>query len=332
MHQDKKTTKYLWITWESQRRSLELAKAFGAELIIIESTGIFRYIKCLYRTLVVVMRSKPNVLLIQNPSMILAVFCVYFIKPLLSIPIVIDRHSNFLLTPKKRSWFKEFLFNFLSYATIRHAELTIVTNDDLAHVVRVLGGRVFVLPDKIPLLSPARKRDFFGEKKVLVVSSFAEDEPYEEVWQAFQKSEMDCFSVYMSGNPKKISKLLPQVPQNIVLTGFLSNDDYVDLLFQVDVVVVLTKMDYTLLCGCYEAISAEKPVITSNSAVLNQLFSGALFVDNNPDSIAAGVCQIFKELPLYKIQSCSMKKELSEQWNERFMNLKKLVNSLAENK
>ena len=260
--------------------------------------------------------------------MILAFFSTWFLRPIFSIHVIVDRHSNFLLTPKKRCLIKEYLFNFLSYITIRHADLTIVTNEDLTHVVRVLGGRPFVLPDKIPALSQVRNKDFSGEKKLLAISSFAEDEPIQELWQAFGKEEMSSFSVYLSGNSAKATKLHYAIPQNVILTGFLSDDEFVKLLFEVDAVIVLTKMEYTLLCGCYEAISAEKPLITSNSSVLRQLFSGAMFVENDPDSIAHGVRKLFLELTKYKSKSLDMKKELIQKWNEHFESLKCILNDI----
>lgn len=318
--------KKLWITWERQRRSIELSKALRADFYVIENNSIFRYFVCLYRTINIIRRHKPDILFIQNPSMILAFFASTILKRIFSFYLVIDRHSNFLLTPKKRSFLKEFLFNILSYITIRYADLTIVTNADLAHVVRVLGGNSFVLPDKIPSLSPIGGRYFEGENKILVVSSFAEDEPIKEIWQAFSKDEMSSFSVYMSGNSKKLGISLSEMPSNISLTGFLSENDYIDLLFQVDAVIVLTKMEYTLLCGCYEAISAEKPLITSNSSVLQQLFTEAVFVNNDPNSIAEGVQQIFFELSQYKLKSSVMKKKLTKEWDELFKKLELLIN------
>lgn len=321
-------SKYMWITWERQRRSVELAEALGADLYTIEYEGFFRYAKCICKTVSLVRKKRPYLLFVQNPSMLLAFFSTCFLKPVFSLPVVVDRHSNFLLTPKKRYWLKEYLFNFLSYITIRHADLTIVTNDDLAHVVRILGGRFVVLPDKIPALSPVRKKIYTGDKKLLVISSFAEDEPIEEILQAFGKDEMSFFSLYISGNSTKLNKSLHEIRPNITLTGYLSDVDYVDLLFQVDAVIVLTKMEYTLLCGCYEAISAEKPLITSNSAVLHQLFTGAMFVQNDPDSIADGVRQIFNELPKYKSKSLDMKRELILNWDERFEGLKCTLNDL----
>ena len=317
----------IWIAWERQRRSIELAKATDSELIVIEYCGFFRYIKCLIKTFLIVKRKKPEILFIQNPSIILAFFSTCFLRLIFSIPVVVDRHSNFLLTPKKRFLLVEYLFNFLSYLTIRHADLTIVTNENLAHVIRVLGGKPFVLPDKIPLLVKGSKDYLKGGKKLLAISSFAEDEPIQELISAFSKEEMGSFSLYISGNSKKC-KIHHKIPKNVFLTGFLSEDNFVELLFEVDAVIVLTKMEYTLLCGCYEAISAEKPLITSKTAVLEALFTGALFVKNDPDSISDGVQKLFLKFLEYKLNSLNMKKELNQKWNEKFETLSNILHTI----
>ena len=321
--------KYMWITWEWQRRSVELANALGSSLYILQYDGFFRYLKCIRKTMSLVMKERPAVLFVQNPSLVLAFFSVYFLKPIFSLPIVVDRHSNFLLTPKKRSLLKEYLFNCLSYISIRHADLTIVTNDDLEHVVLILGGNSFVLPDKIPTLCSTYKKKAPGNgKKILVIASFADDEPIQEIWDAFRKEGMESFSVYMSGNSTNWNESKGDKPQNIILTGFLPEKEFINLLFEVDVVIVLTKMEYILLCGCYEAIAAEKPLITSNTTVLRKLFKGAMFVNNDFDSIAEGVQKIFLELPKYKDNSKDMKEELIQKWDERFKNLKYMLNNI----
>ena len=57
---------YIWITWERQRRSVELAKVLGAKLYIFENDGMFRYLKCIYKTFSIVRKkSRPDVLFVK---------------------------------------------------------------------------------------------------------------------------------------------------------------------------------------------------------------------------------------------------------------------------
>jgi len=320
----------LFISWERQRRTVELAKALQCELNIIEYSGLFRYLKSIAKTIEIVKNVKPDVLIVQNPSMVLSFISVIFLKQIFSLPVIVDRHSNFLLTEKKNDFFFELIFNFLSYITIRYANLTIITNDYLKNVVEVLGGVPFVLPDKIPTLVPRKQDGLSGKKNILVISTFASDEPINELLQTFGKDKMSSYSVYISGDSAKLGKHSFEIPPNTILTGFLPENEFVDLLFQVDVVMVLSKQEYTLLCGCYEAVSAGKPLITSDSLVLRQLFFGAIFVENYSDSIANGVDRIFTDLSYYKSKSMEMKKIITQEWNDRFANLRRIIDRLKK--
>ena len=324
---------YLWITWEWQRRSIELAQALMADLKIVDDYKSFRYIRCIIKSILLIKNNKHSVLFVQNPSMVLAFLAILILKPIFSIPVIVDRHSNFLLTAKKRNFIKELLFQLFSYLTIRYADLTIVTNDDLSHVIRVLGGRPFVLPDKIPSLITKENKTLrlSGNKNILVISSFSDDEPIEEICNAFQMNEMSAFNVYISGNSSKKENIKNNIAENIILTGFLPELDFVSLIYGVDAVIVLTKMEYTLLCGCYEAISAEKPLITSNTEVLRNFFHGAMFVENNATSIANGIKSIFHELPKYELNAKILKNQLIKNWNSRFEKLQSVIKEIDQN-
>jgi len=68
----------IWITWEKQRRSIELAKAFAAKLyvFILPEEGFlnsfYRYCLLSLKTTRTIVRIKPRVVFSQNTSIILA--------------------------------------------------------------------------------------------------------------------------------------------------------------------------------------------------------------------------------------------------------------------
>ena len=103
--------------------------------------------------------------------------------------------------------------------------------------------------------------------------------------------------VYITGNYRKHDPGLPaRAPGNVTFTGFLSEQDYVNLLFSADAVLALTTAQCTMLCACYEALAAGKALITSDSSVLREYFDRAIFVQNTPESIAQGIRE-FAEQP-----------------------------------
>ena len=322
--------KRVWITWENQRRSLELAKKLGCDLFVIEYNGLLRYPKSIYKTIAILLRTKPDILFVQNPSMILAALaCVY--KTIKKIPLVIDRHTTFLLNKKTSITPYFIVFKALHRFTIRCADLTIVTNNFLANLVKELNGRPFVLPDKIPELKKTTTIKLKGKHNILYISSFGVDEPITEVLEAMKSPNMKDTILYITGDYKGLdNSILHSAPSNVIFTGFLEEQEFINMLFSVDAVIVLTTADYTMLCGCYEAVSASKPLITSNKEVLMNYFKDAVFVDNTPKGILEGINEIYDHLEDYRERMYRMKKQLTIKWNAMYEGLESKIGKLGE--
>lgn len=319
----------LWITWERQRRSLELAQVFGCELAVFDARGLLgRYISSVVKTVWLVVRRRPSVLFVQNPSMILAALaCV--IGRMLRIPIVVDRHTTFLIGKDVRATFRRRVFWMLHLFTLRRAALTIVTSERLAEMVRAAGGRAAVLPDRIPALRKASPYPTVDAACVVLPASYGEDEPLEAVLEACRRLPAGVH-VYITGNYRKHDPGLPsRAPANVTFTGFLSEQDYVDLLFAADAVLALTTAECCMLCACYEALAAEKALITSDKAVLRDYFSRAVFVENTPESIAQGIRESVEHRDLCAANSQVMLRELSEKWDDLHRSVSATIDALG---
>jgi glycosyltransferase involved in cell wall biosynthesis len=307
--------KRVWITWENQRRSIELSRHFSCELFLIEHKGKTRYLYSSIDTLKILLKNKPGIVFAQNPSMILgALVCIYGI--LTKTPIIIDRHSNFLLSKAKRSWLHIVAFKILNRFTLKHAALTIVTNREIAKFVVKNFGRFAILPDKVPELKNQQIKNLDGKFNFLIVSSFGADEPIEKIIDAFNGLD-DRYKCYITGNYKKLDKsIVEKASKNVVFTGFLSGQDYIDMVFSADALIVLTEAQSTMLCGCYEAVTACKPLITSDKPVLTSYFNGAVFIDNSVDSIKNAAKEISDNIGSYCDLMTSLKTEMILRWNE----------------
>lgn len=328
--------KKIWLTWERQRRSVVLSESFGATLHIIEKFGILRKIKCMLTSFKVVRQKKPDILFVQNPSMLLAVVSC-LLKKIFPMVLVIDRHSNFQLHKEKRSYFKRFMFNSLNHFTLVFADITIITNLPLYHSVKISGGAPFILPDKLPDLNDSfvSNYKFKNYKSLLIISSFGLDEPFDKILPAIDNlaADMPDLKVYISGNCNKLApELLNNKPSAVEFTGFLPDDEFDSLLKSVDAVMVLTTIEYVLLCGCYEAIAAGKPLITSNTSVLKDLFTNAIFVDPSPESIAGGIIKCFKNLEHYELATIDFRSAYKNEWNSEFYKLNTLIDEFASKK
>jgi glycosyltransferase involved in cell wall biosynthesis len=321
--------KRLWITWEWQRRSIELAQAFGCRLAVLDFAGRpWRYVRSLAATTALLARWRPRVLFVQNPSMVLAAFaCAAGV--LLRIPVVVDRHSSFRLDEDLRATFRGRVFLALHLFTLRRADLTIVTNSFLAGLVGAAGGRAAVLPDRFPTLRSTARVSVEGTISILFPASYNRDEPIDAVLDACRELP-GTIHVYITGNYRRHDPSLPdRAPANVTFTGFLSEEEYVNLITSVDAVLALTTAEACMLCGCYEAIAAGKALITSDQEVLRDYFSKAVFVDNTPGSIERGIREFIDNSDRCTSDSRAMLAELSGRWDGSFQAVSSTIEQLG---
>lgn len=324
----------IWITWEHQRRSIELSKELDCALYILEYNGLFRYPKCIAKTVKLIIKNRPAYLFVQNPSMVLATLAT-LLKFFLNYTLVVDRHSSFRVGKQYKNkidnnFFLRNLNRVMNKFTVKYADTTIITNRYLAELVSDLGGNPFILPDKVPSLHPTKKLSLVNSINILMISSCHSDEPFSEVFEAMRlcKEELDI-KLFITGNEQKLPVVLRNsAPENVTFTGFVSEDTFTNLLFSVDIIMVLTTSEYTMLCGCYECVAAEKPLITSNKNVLTDYFDGAYFVENGAKSIRDGILNVSKDICLYRKNTVRLKNHLEKSWESNFQNLKKSIEEI----
>lgn len=319
----------VWITWEIQRRSIELAKALDCDYYQLDYNGFLRYPKCVIKTVGIISNRKYDVIFVQNPSMVLAaVACI--LKILLSKIIIVDRHSTFRFTRPDRLSLNYLLYKILNRFTIKSADLTIVTNKHLADIVEKMGGRAFVLPDKLPNFPRVMARHLEGEFNVLFICSYAKDEPILQAFEAMRQISNSRVNLYVTGNYKKLDRrIISRAPKSVKFTGYLNEHDYIEMLYSVDAVMVLTTTDFTMLCGCYEAVSVCKPIITSRKSELMTYFRGSIFVENDIDAIASGLLEMSSNYHKYYEASLNLKPFITQQWDQRFQAFLAEVSTLS---
>lgn len=256
---------------------------------------------------------KPDLIFVQNPSIVLSCFSVIYGK-LFKIPVVVDAHNAGVFPFGGES----VLGNRIAAYLFQRASFTIVTNQALAHHIETRGGRPIVLPDPLPdMPEPHALKRLRGKHNVLFICSWADDEPYFAVIDAAKLIAKDTF-IYVTGNSKgKEKRYAGSLPENVVLTGFLAEDYYIAMLHACDLVVDLTTRPDCLVCGAYEAVSAGKPLITSDSHALREYFSqGVLYTDNSSADIAEKIREgLARRMELAEaIQT--LKEEKAAQWAE----------------
>jgi glycosyltransferase involved in cell wall biosynthesis len=310
----------LWISWERHRRSRELARALDVPLVEIVSGGprLWRSLSCAARTVGVLLRVRPTLLFVQNPSVQLA-YLTGLMKPLLGYTLVVDRHSNFDFDDTERG-----LFNHLSNDSIRRADLTIVTNDTIADLVERKGGRALVLQDLLPTLRPGPRALPEAKARIVYICSFLPDEPVLALLGAASRLGEE-YRVYVTGKVSKAYRdRVRSAPPNVTFTGFLAEEDYASLLGAADLVVVLTTRVNTLLCGAYEGVSLGKPLVLSDQVVLREYFTrGVVLTENTPEGIEAAIRNAVRERDRLSAEMRDLIPALRSDWGTRFERLRK---------
>jgi glycosyltransferase involved in cell wall biosynthesis len=277
------------------------------------------------RTARILFKVRPEFLFVQNPSMVLAVLaCVH--GWMTRTFVVVDRHTTFRLNKPPSRAPRVVVFMTASRFTIKHADLTIVTNQQLAEIVQAHGGRPFILPDPLPVLRRSEEEPNAEAFSVLFISSYGEDEPLGEVLEGARSLVDEGVKIFITGNEKKADpELVAGAPPNVEFTGFLSDQEFVDRLFSSDAVMVLTTHDAVMLCGCYEAVSAGKPLITSKKTVLEEYFTGSVFVESDGESIADGIRSVKEDHPAAVQNSVRLRERLSLEDDGRLAELERVL-------
>jgi len=122
-------------------------------------------------------------------------------------------------------------------------------------------------------------RTLSGTFNVVLIATFAPDEPIAEVLEAVRGVEVE---LYVTGDHRKLDgAVAARAPGNVRFTGFLDELDYWSLLRAADAIVDLTLMDDCLVCGSYEALALGKPMLLSNNSATVELFGDSAVFTNN---------------------------------------------------
>jgi len=280
-----KTKKTSYIVWKNyQRRAEVLASLLDARLEFMphiferKCLRLLDYFLKLIATLTNVLQHQPDLIIFQAPPLFAAIPAL-----LLGVTYVIDAHNVVF----QGIWYKLPLSKFI----IKQAGAVIVHNFEILKIATTLFPETqFVsIQDPIQYISkPGSKR---LENQILVVCSFASDEPVDIIIDSISKLPHYKFVITADINKLQLSQRQRLCKcKNIDLTGFLPTEEYHTLLCTSSAVLVLTTREATQPSGACEALSSDTQLIVSNSTLTQEMFGGwAILVDNTVESIVAAV-------------------------------------------
>jgi hypothetical protein len=322
----------LAITWEQHRRTRELCDWLGLPLheVTVNASRLRRYIKLSGRTLRLLSQHRPKVLYVQNPSLILATL-VLAARPFLGrYKVIVDAHNEAVAPFTHAYW----PITSLSRRALRAADVTIVTNAALAEQVKEVGGSPHVLPDRLPTppLAPTEPPQLDGALRVMVVATYAADEPIAEIIEAARMLG-DQYQLSITGRETKLpADQRARLPANVRQTGFLSEEAYWELMRDSHITLDLTLKPNCLVCGAYESLAALRPmVLTGNPATVDLFGQVALFPDeHDAKSIAECLQRSRQQLAQLNNSVVTERPRFEQRWLEHAYRLReKIANWVA---
>ena len=276
------------------------------------------------KTLWVLLRKRPNILVIQCPSVILGCL-VGFFKPICGYKLVVDAHNAAVDPDEFYSKLVKFLYRYCQ----KRCDLIVITNAELEKFI-IDKQKIVCLPDKLPFFPDTNHYKVTSKYNIVYICSFSADEPYWEVFEGAKLlTEIDV-TIYVTGNYSHIRSELSKItlPSNIQLTGFLSEPEYISLLYSVDMGVVLTERQGCLTCGAYELVSSNKPMVITGTDTIKKYFNfSAVYCENTPCSIASSIRKCINQLPELSQQLENGKTIMQRKWDDSF---RKFISRLNE--
>jgi glycosyltransferase involved in cell wall biosynthesis len=287
----------VWLSWEAHRRNKAITKQYHIPLRAFDydKYRLTRYLRCLYATLHLLISRRPNYVFAQVPSIILG-FVVAAWKRFSGNHLILDIHNIAI----ERAIHGNAIQRYIYASVIRTADLLVVTNAQIKQRIierlNIPEEGISILPDKIPDMNvdkpvnkvPHRSSSPFD---LFIVASWAEDEPIAEILAAASLLSDKNVLFRISGDSRsylKNKKLV--IPPNVELTGFLSEDKYIERISTAQIVGVFTTRDDCLVCGAYEALAVEQVTLLSDTYALRDYFSSSvLYTKNSSAAIANSV-------------------------------------------
>ncbi len=302
------------VAWFSHRRTESICRDLGIPLHVLATRrrGALRYLTLSLRTIHLLIKTRPRVLLVQNPSIGTAVLAT-LLRPIFRYRLFIDAHNE-AVTPyiHDRPAIRR-----IAAWLLRRADRTLVTNEALAAVVTQAGGHPFVLFDPIPV-PPAVEPALLGSgPNVVVISTFAPDEPLAVVLEA--AAALPEFTFHVTGRlPDDDVRAAIGRVSNVRPTGFLPDGDYWALLRGASVILDLTDMPNCLVCGGYEAIAVARPlVLTDDPAARNLFGAAALYTENRSEPLVSALRAAVASAEPISEAAAVRARELKDLWYRR---------------
>lgn len=324
--------KGLFIVWRIfQRRTESLADKLELEVRYYHYPWedksklhkAFSYILKGSRTLHDLVRLRPDVVFTQLPPTPL-LYIVYLYSKVRGCKVVADCH-NAMVYSKWLNW--PFAERFL-----QRVDTLLVHNHDVESHARELGLDAVTLHDPLPAMKSTldktelQSRFSFAKQTYIIAPwSFAADEPVDELISA-AVAMPDIVFVMTWFAERLPAEIAERLPPNLVLTGFLDDENFTGVFAHAHAALVLTTREGTQPSGATEAIALGVPLILSDIKTTRRLYGDVpVYIDNTSEGIQQGIRQVSEEREMRRSRIADFRSELDGRLRDELANVKALL-------
>ena len=239
---------------------------------------LLRYVLSTFLTTVALLRARRRdmTVIVVVPPVFPVLLARVLLKP---SRLIVDAHSG-AFVGKRWEWSVPLLRR-----SCRGIAALIVTNEELLQGEPV-DCPVIVLHDPFEHWEETEPRE---PAYVLVPLGGGDDEPVEAIVEALGASGLEII-ISGIGYPSRL-------PENVRPVGFVSVEEYADLVRHATVMVGVTDEDFTMQRVGYEAMFAGKSLVTSDFPLLRRFFEdAAVYVQpRDSHSIAEGLAKAWQD-------------------------------------
>ncbi|MEL7310242.1 MAG: glycosyltransferase [Pseudomonadota bacterium] len=312
----------IFISWNDSGRTRDLSDALRVPAFVKQIGGQawYRHTASSFWTVWLLAIKRPRTILFQNSFLLALVLGMYRSIRGKSVVLIADCHTKSLkrALPGRLGY----IFWRLKFWSLTRCQALIIATPELLPEANKFGRQVLVFPDIVPDWAPESQAPV-ERNKFLVVGSFAEDEPIEEMISAFENLPECSFAMTGTPSPKVNNR---DLPPNVTLLGFVADNEFKHRLATAGGVIALTKDTDCFLRSVCEALATSRPIVTSDTPALRQyLDDAAVFVNPNCESIAAGVARANNMLDELQSRSEKRRREIKQTQEQRLEELRWLL-------
>jgi len=314
--------RWLFLSWSYSRRSEDIAAILGIEYFyfpLSQKLKLIQFPILFVKSFLFLLRKQPAVIFIQHPPVhsILPVALYSFVS---GAHFIIDSHITPGTTLVEKSYHHLYLLLHRVYSYL--AAVTLFHSRAILEKLKSWKCNCMVFENPVRRIEKGTEFTVKERPSIGMISSFSPDEHLTDVFEAAKG--LDGVSFYITGWKEKLpQKLKAQSPENIFFTGFIHGNRYYEFLKAMDVVIVLTDRFESALLGAYESVSAETPLVLSDTVTMRYYFPyGAVFVENTVQSIRNGILNALGKKERLKKEICRLKSEKLKTQEE---NLEKVI-------